>query len=42
MTWSDVLFVASTLGWCQAMPQRLLWIYATSVMATALVKHFWR
>jgi hypothetical protein len=38
MNWSEVLFVASTLAWCQAMPLRLLVLYAIAVCVTAVGK----
>lgn len=38
---SDILFIASTLMWCQALPQRTLWFYAASVTATAVGKWLW-
>jgi hypothetical protein len=38
MSASDWLFVAATLAWCQAMPLRLLVIYAIAVCVTAVGK----
>lgn len=38
---SDWLFVAATILWCQAMPDRLLWFYAASVSCTAVGKWLW-
>jgi len=35
----ELLFVVSTLFWCQSMPNRLLYIYAASVTLTAVLKY---
>lgn len=40
---SEVLFILATIFWCQAMPTRMLVIYAGSVVFIAAVKvFFWR
>jgi len=36
---SDILFVASTVAWTQALPTRTVIIYACAVAFTALLKY---
>lgn len=40
MTGSEILFIFATLFWCQAMPSRMLYLYAASVLLTAAIKYF--
>jgi len=41
MSLSEALLALSTIFWCQAMPTRLLIIYAISVGLTAIGKILW-
>ncbi len=41
MNWSEILMGLSTIFWCQAMPLRLLVIYAVCVVLTAIGKFTW-
>jgi len=41
MNWSLTLMAISTIFWCQAMELKHLWIYAASVMLTAIGKTLW-
>lgn len=41
MSWSLALMAVSTVFWCQALPVPQLWVYALSVLATAVGKTIW-
>ena len=41
MTLSLALMAISTIFWCQAMELRHLWVYALSVLVTAIGKTVW-
>jgi hypothetical protein len=41
MTGSEILFVLSTIFWCQALELRTLFFYAAAVSVTAVGKWLW-